>query len=151
MWLGQEDQNTKDVFECARYIHENALGRREMPWKSLALFRSPLVSFANLSDSLTSLTHLTYTHWFERAWTFQEVILLSTVSLVCGDNSMPLEYLESCVDAANGQSSVPSNHYGFKTCTTLDFDVGYEIIPAGHPQRRSLAAFYDLPVRSHFS
>jgi len=33
---------------------------------------------------------------------------------------------------------------------TLDFDVGYRVIPAGHSQRRSLAAYYDLPTESHF-
>jgi Heterokaryon incompatibility protein (HET) len=55
VWLGQEDQNTKDAFESARYIHENALGRGETPWKSLAQFRSPPASFANLTDSLRSL------------------------------------------------------------------------------------------------
>lgn len=96
VWLGQEDQYTKDALECARYIHENALGRRETPWQITAQFKSPSVSFANLSDSFRSLVHLTYRPWFERAWTFQEVILPSTVSLVCGNNSMPLKCLESC-------------------------------------------------------
>ena len=60
VWLGQEDQNIKDAFECARYIHENALGRREAHWKSSAQFRFPPVPFANLSDSLRSLAQLTY-------------------------------------------------------------------------------------------
>jgi Heterokaryon incompatibility protein (HET) len=105
VWLGKEDQNTKDAFECARYIHENALGRRETPWKSLAQFRSPPVSFANLKDSLRSLAQLTYRPWFERAWTFQEVVLPSTVSLVCGNESLPLECLEACVGTVTCQAS----------------------------------------------
>jgi Heterokaryon incompatibility protein (HET) len=93
VWLGQEDQKTKDAFEYALYIHENAFGRRETPWKILAQFRSPPVSFANLGDSLRSSAQLTYRPWFERAWTFQEVILPAKISLVCGNNSMPLECL----------------------------------------------------------
>jgi hypothetical protein len=100
VWLGQEDQNTRDAFECARYINENALGRRETSWESLAQFRSPPVTFANLKDSLRSLAQLTYRPWFERAWTFQEVVLPSTVSLICGNESMPLECLETCVEPA---------------------------------------------------
>jgi hypothetical protein len=31
---------------------------------------------------------------------------------------------------------------------TLNFDIGYTVIPARHSQRRSLAAFYDLPMGS---
>jgi Heterokaryon incompatibility protein (HET) len=99
VWLGQEDQNTKDAFECARYIHENALGR-QTPWKSLSRFRSPPVSLVKLSDTLRSIVELTYKTWFERAWTFQEAILPSTVSLVCGNSSMPVEWLGSCVEPA---------------------------------------------------
>ena len=105
VWLGREDPNTKKAFECARYIHENNLGRRETPWETLAQFRSPAVSFTSLSDSLRYLAKLTYRPWFERAWTFQEVILPSTVSLVCGNTSMPMEYLETCRDPAVSQAS----------------------------------------------
>lgn len=105
VWLGREDPNTKEAFECARYIHENNLGSRETPWETLAQFRSPAVSFASLSDSLIYLAKLTRRPWFERAWTFQEVVLPSTVSLVCGNTSMPMEYLETCIEPAVSQAS----------------------------------------------
>lgn len=97
VWLGREDPNTEEAFKCARHIYENALGQRETPWERLAQFRSPAVSSANLSDCLRTLAGITYRPWFERAWTFQKVILPSKVIMVCGNSSMPLEYLETCV------------------------------------------------------
>ncbi len=105
VWLGRDDPDTKVAFDCARYIHENSLGRAETPWERIAQFRSPAVSFVSLSDSLRYLAKITYRPWFERAWTFQEVILPSTVSLVCGNTSMPMEYLETCRDTAVSQAS----------------------------------------------
>ena len=95
MWLGIEDSNTEEAFDCARFIHKNGFVE-ETPWESLALFRSPAVSFADLSNILSVLAELTYRPWFERAWTFQEVILPPTVSLVCGKSSMLLDCLNRC-------------------------------------------------------
>ena len=95
VWLGREESNTEEAFECARFIHKNAFDG-DTPWKSLALFRSPAVSWTDLFSILRLLARLTYRPWFERAWTFQEVILPSTVFLVCGKSSMPLECLEAC-------------------------------------------------------
>ena len=103
MWLGREDSNTEEAFECARFIHKNGF-LEETPWESLALFRSPAVSFADLSNILSVLAELTYRPWFERAWTFQEVILPSTVLLVCGKSSMALECLEA--------SNLPASRHG---------------------------------------
>ncbi|MCJ1266530.1 hypothetical protein MMC22_006415 [Lobaria immixta] len=104
VWLGQEDQNTKDAFDCAHYIFENGLGEREIFWKSLAQFKSPPVAFAKLKDTLRSLAQLSYRPWFERAWTFQEAVLPSKTSLVCGKNSMHLKCLETCLDPACEQA-----------------------------------------------
>ena len=103
VWLGMEDSNTEEAFECARFIHKNGFVE-ETPWESLALFRSPAVSFAHLSNILSVLAELTYRPWFDRAWTFQEVILPCTVLLVCGKISMALE----CLDA----SRLPASRHG---------------------------------------
>ena len=94
VWLGMDDLNTEDAFECARFIHKNGFGE-ETPLESLALFKSPAVSLAGLRHHLIVLAKLTQRPWFERAWTFQEVILPSTVLLVCGKSSMALECLEA--------------------------------------------------------
>ena len=103
VWLGMDDSNTEEAFECARFIHQNCFGWNT-PWESLALFRSPAVSFADLGNCLSLLAKLTYRPWFERAWTFQEVILPSTVLLVCGKSSMALKCLEA--------STLPASHHG---------------------------------------
>lgn len=95
VWLGMDESHTEEAFECARFIHKNGF-ERETPLESLALFRSPAVSFADLRNYLGLLAKLTHRPWFERAWTFQEVVLPSTVSLVCGKSSIPLECLEAC-------------------------------------------------------
>ena len=95
VWLGMDESHTEEAFECARFIHKNGFGRGT-PLESLALFRSPAVSFADLRNYLGLLAKLTHRPWFERAWTFQEVVLPSTVSLVCGKSSLPLEWLEAC-------------------------------------------------------
>ena len=102
VWLGMDDSNTEEAFNCARFIHKNGFDRWT-PWESLAPFRSPAVSLADLKDYLTHLLSLTNRPWFERAWVFQEVILPSTVLLVCGKSSMALECLEGSYDAAIGQ------------------------------------------------
>lgn len=99
VWLGMDDSNTEEAFDCARFIHKNCFDQ-DTPWESMALFRSPAVSFADLRNSLSLLAKLTYRPWFERAWTFQEVILPSTVLLVCGKSSMALECLETFWDPA---------------------------------------------------
>ena len=98
VWLGEEDWDTKDAFDCARYIYDNDLGHRETPVERLQGFRSPPVSFVKLGNALRALVTLTYRPWFERAWTFQEAVLPSTVSLVCGGNRMHFECLESCIE-----------------------------------------------------
>lgn len=95
VWLGREDSNTEEAFEFARFVHKNGFGM-ETPCESLALFRSPAASFPHLMNISSALSKLTYRPWFERAWTFQEIILPSVVSLVCGKSSMPLECLEAC-------------------------------------------------------
>ncbi|OQU98828.1 hypothetical protein CLAIMM_04555, partial [Cladophialophora immunda] len=41
VWLGEDDPITKEAFECATYIYENDLGRRETSLKHLAQFRCP--------------------------------------------------------------------------------------------------------------
>lgn len=105
MWLGREDSNTEEAFECAHFIHKNAFDE-ETPWESLALYRSPAVPLWKVSKSLEFLAELTYKPWFYRAWTFQEVILPSTVSLVCGKSSMLLECLEACSVPASRQSTL---------------------------------------------
>ena len=105
VWLGMDDSNTEEAFECARFIHKNDF-ERETPWESMALFRSPAVSFPDLRNYLSLLAKLTDRPWFERAWTFQEVILPSTVSLVCGRSSMALECLEASWEPAFHQTGV---------------------------------------------
>ena len=104
VWLGREDSNTEDAFECAHFMSQNifVMGTH---WRSLAQYRSPAASFAQLGNSLKSLAELTYRPWFERAWTFQEVILPSTVSLVCGKSSMSLRCLELCRPAMDTKAS----------------------------------------------
>ena len=94
VWLGMDDPNTEEAFECARFIHKNGFDEGT-PLESLALFRSPAVSFPDLRNYLSLLAKLTHRPWFERAWTFQEAILPSTVLLVCGKSSMALECLEA--------------------------------------------------------
>lgn len=109
IWLGREDQDTEYAFDCANYIYKNDLIGYHTPWKTLAQFRFPPVSLEILKNSLRSLAILTDKAWFERAWTFQEVILPSKVSLICGKYSMCLECLRSCarpvVDHADARFS----------------------------------------------
>ena len=104
VWLGMADSNTEGAFECARFIHKNGFDE-ETPLESLTLFRSPAVSFADLKNYLRLLANLTYRPWFERAWTFQEVILPSTVLLLCGKSSMAFECLEASWNPAFRQTS----------------------------------------------
>ena len=104
VWLGMDEPNTEEAFECARFIHKNAFGK-ETPRTVLAQYRSPAVSSAQLRNALKSLAKLTYRPWFERAWTFQEVILPSTVLMVCGKSSMALECLEACWIPARCQAN----------------------------------------------
>ena len=108
VWLGMDDSNTEEAFDCARFIHKNCFDW-DTPWESLALFRSPAVSFADLGNYLSLLAKLTYRPWFERTWTFQEVILPSTVLLVCGKSSMALECLEAAWDPAFRQTRASVN------------------------------------------
>ena len=108
VWLGMDEPNTEEAFECARFIHKNAFGK-ETPRTILAQYRSPAVSSAQLRNALKSLAKLTYRPWFERAWTFQEVILPSTVLMVCGKSSMALECLEVAWNPAFCQTRVSVN------------------------------------------
>ena len=71
VWLGRECMSTEEAFECACYIHKNALGRRETPWRDLAQYTSPAVSLEMLEASLSALAIITHSLWFQRAWTFQ--------------------------------------------------------------------------------
>ena len=106
VWLGMDEPNTEEAFECARFIRKNEFALSgDTPWERLALFRSPAVSWADLISSLRVLSELTYRPWFERAWTFQEAILPSTVFLICGKSSMPLECLEACWIPARRQAN----------------------------------------------
>ena len=106
VWLGMDDSNTEEAFECARFIHKNGFDE-DTPLENLALFRSPAVSLADLRNYLSVLAKVTHRPWFERAWTFQEIILPSTVLLVCGESSMTLECLEASWTPAYRQESVP--------------------------------------------
>ena len=138
VWLGMEDWNTEVAFEFARFFHKNGF-EGETPWQSLALFRSPAVSFADLGSILSVLTELTYRPWFERAWTFQEVILPSAVSLVCGKSSMPLECLEACRSSANRQARVSFSNQANLIFTTrkIKDKVSYwrgGRLPDNHPE-----------------
>ena len=94
VWLGMDDLNTEKAFESARFIHKNSFDE-DTPLDSLALFRLPAVSFADVKNNLRLLAKLTYRRWFERAWTSQEVVLPSKVLVICGKSSMALEYLEA--------------------------------------------------------
>ena len=96
VWLGEGNQEIKDAFLCARYIHENDLGHMGIPWTTLAQFKSPPVDHKSLKKCFKALARLTYRPWFERSWTFQEAILPPAITLVCGDDSMPLGCLEAC-------------------------------------------------------
>ena len=49
VWLGMDDPNTEEAFECARFIHKNGFDE-DTPLESLALFRSPAVSFPDLRN-----------------------------------------------------------------------------------------------------
>jgi hypothetical protein len=99
VWLGQDDEDTKDAFECARYIQEHAPLQQRFP--PLALLKSAPFSVGKFRRSLRYLTRLTHLPWFERAWTFQEAILPSTVVLVRGKHSLPFEVFKACRSAAN--------------------------------------------------
>lgn len=71
-WFGQHEQDTKDAFECARYMHKHAPPQDSL--ESLAQLRATPCSIAEIESSSEYSTRLTYLPWLRRAWTFQEVV-----------------------------------------------------------------------------
>ena len=69
MWLGMDNPNTEEAFECARYIHKNGFDE-DTPLGSLAQFRSAAVSFDDVKNYLSLSAKLSHSPWFKRVWTF---------------------------------------------------------------------------------
>ncbi|KAI2463052.1 heterokaryon incompatibility protein-domain-containing protein [Annulohypoxylon bovei var. microspora] len=100
VWLGPEDQDTKDVFQIMRIASKPsesyAVGSDTFPAGPLdlkSLLR--LVGLSNLSEeSWGALGRLFERNWFHRVWTVQESILPEKFLFVCGNFSADLLPIE---------------------------------------------------------
>lgn len=108
IWLGEEDEQTPKAFQCVQSLIDlKDLPYGEAPWQNLTVGEgrreggeAPLFlplnlrSMAALDTGLwDAFVQLFKRPWFHRAWVFQEVVMASKATVICGEHSLPWDTL----------------------------------------------------------
>ena len=101
VWLGPSDEDTEPAFAAIRELHENVKPAFK---QVLGGFDHSLVppgsrrwlSATNL-PSLFSLLRLLEKPWFDRAWTYQELLLAERSLICCGEHQISGDYFGSAL------------------------------------------------------
>jgi hypothetical protein len=112
IWLGEEDEQTPKAFQCVQSLIDlKELPDGEAPWQNLTVGTAgevPVVLPLNLRSMAALNMHLWEAFvqlfkrpWFHRAWVFQEVVMASKATVICGEHSLPWDTLYASCQIVN--------------------------------------------------
>jgi hypothetical protein len=87
VWLGEADDSTMTAFETLEKLAD-VYKRLVTNIQRRDALKSLIVTENGFLSALEAVTRLTFRPWFDRCWTFQEIILSHNAGIACGNYTM---------------------------------------------------------------